>query len=142
MFLSFFPFLVVNLYIPRFTGNFTLDDVDIIHRFILDLRASYPQCKFIIGGDWNADFFRNRRIPVEERILGVIRALERDDLARFPTTNAPTYGDHALTTIDYFMISQSLAPSNFELGPQFGCQHFPLTINVRLSPCLVVAQGN
>lgn len=133
--------IAVNLYIPRFTGSFSLEDVDLIDSCILGIRSSYPECKLVLGGDWNADFFRTQRVPVEDRILKIIRELQRDDFARFPSTNVPTYGDRALTTIDYFLVSSSLQPANFTVGAQHGCQHFPIELDIELPKCLVTVQG-
>lgn len=126
------PMVLVNIYVPRFSINFSMGDVEILRNFLFETKVENVGCAFIYGGDWNADFFRTQRVPVEQKVLDTINELQAEGFLRFPSDNSPTYGDRALTTIDYFMFSEGLKPSHFAIGSMRCCQHFPIQFRIEL----------
>lgn len=58
--------IIVNVYLPRHSPNFSLGMVDVLRRFLVDLRSKNPGADVLLMGDWNADF--NRLNPTREEV--------------------------------------------------------------------------
>lgn len=58
-------FLFLNVYFPRYSGDFVNSDADFLFEAISDLRADFPGDTMIIGGDFNFDFHRTPNSPLD-----------------------------------------------------------------------------
>jgi exonuclease III len=97
--------LIANIYLPCAGTADRLYIVDNVLQDVWSWRTKYPDCSFIIGGDFNCDFSRQNDVSVYIQNFLATYSLHRCDL-KFPSRMQKTYVNESLgqsSTIDYFL---------------------------------------
>lgn len=62
------PVLLCNIYLPRHSRDFNVEDMRTLFSYLKDVRQSYPTDCFILCGDWNADVYRTSSQTIERLV--------------------------------------------------------------------------